>query len=181
MNCQEQILKHIQNTVIRIGTLEDVKALVSLNHSWHKPNLANFSNGFLSVTYDNTFFEGIIQNNDLVVFVQQDKIEGYVLVNSTFETQHINKIKAEYLFNKPENSKKKIGYSYQILINKHLQGSGFFYHAQKEYFNFFKNKYEIFVSTVNKENLRSISAHGKADWNFIDTPSHYYIIERHLF
>ncbi len=176
----EQVLSIIQGTMVRTATFQDIDKLVHLNLSWHKPNLPDTRNGFLSVTYNHAFFEGVIEKNDLLVFIQEKKLLGYVLVNTIVDTPHVTKIKSEYLFNRPKNKSKSIAYSYQILIDTPLQGTGFFYNAQIQYFNFFKSKYEIFVSTINKENFRSISAHKKANWIFIDTPYHYFIIEKEL-
>jgi RimJ/RimL family protein N-acetyltransferase len=102
---------------------------------------------------------------------------GYVLVNTVTETDHIKKISEQYFKTKPDNSIKNIAFSYQILIDKELHGNGFFYEAQNIYVQFFKTKYDLLVSTINKENLRSVNAHKKAGWTFIDTTDNYYIIE----
>jgi len=168
------------NTIIRKGQKSDTDNLVALNRLWFKPNLENNDNGFLSVTYDNTFFESIIENDDLLVFEKESQIVGYVLVNTIINTQHIENIKLEYFELKPYAKKKEIAFSYQILVDKILQGTGFFYSAQKEYFNYYKTKYSVLISTVNKENLRSIKAHEKAGWTFIDTKKYYFIIEKSL-
>ncbi len=167
-------------TNIRKGLKTDTDNLVELNRLWFRPNLESNDNGFLSVTYDGTFFESIIDNDDLLVFERESKIVGYVLVNTTINTQHIENIKSEYFELKPEAKKDSIAFSYQILVDKILQGTGFFYSAQKEYFNYYKTKYDVLISTVNKENLRSIKAHEKAGWTFIDTKKYYFIIEKNL-
>lgn len=167
-------------TNIRKGIKNDTINLVALNKLWFKPNLKNNDNGFLSVTYDSTFFETIIENDDLLVFERESKIVGYVLVNTIFNTQHIENIKSEYFELKPQAKQNKIAFSYQILVDKILQGTGFFYTAQQEYFKYYKSKYELLISTVSKENLRSITAHKKAGWTFIDTSKHYFIIEKCL-
>ena len=177
----EQILTKIQETIVRTGTLKDLEQLVYLNKSYYKQNLENINNGFLSFSYNKVFFKNIIKNQDLIVFVTKNKLLGYVLVNSVIETVHITEIRNEYFLKCPQNSSRKIAFSYQILIDKQLQSTGFFYDAQLEYLKYFKKKYEILVSTVKKENHRSISAHVKADWIFIDTTHDYFIIERKLF
>ena len=92
----------------------------------------------------------------------------------------MQKVKAEYFDERPQNLTKKIEFSYQILVDEIFQGTGFFYKAQTEYFDYFKKKYELFVSTVSKENIRSILAHKKVGWSFIDTPNPYFIIEQYL-
>lgn len=171
--------KTLQAT-IRTGRISDLTELVELNHKWYKPNLADINNGYLSVIYDMDFFEKIIRNKDLMVFTKEDKIAGYVLVNTVIATPHIDTVRKEYNESRPENNLKSVAFSYQILVDKELQGTGFFIEAQKEYFSYFKSKYEILVSTVNKENPRSIAAHKKAGWIFIDTPKHYFIIEQML-
>jgi hypothetical protein len=166
--------------VIRAGTLNEINDLVELNKNWFKPNLVDTNNGFLSITYDEIFFETIINNNDLLVFINNNKLIGYVLVNKVINTPHVDNIKVEYLINRPENISKNIAFSYQILVDKLYQGTGFFYSAQYEYFKFYKRKYEVLVSTVSKENTRSISAHKKAGWTFIDLKKGYFIIEKQL-
>lgn len=177
--CHFMTTQTLQAT-IRTGRTNDVNELIELNTKWFKPNLADVDYGFLSVIYDTNFFEKIIKNEDLLVFLRDDRIVGYVLVNTVIQTQHINNVKREYYDKKPENKTKRIAFSYQILVDKELQGTGFFVEAQKEYFTHFKLKYELLVSTVNKENPRSISAHKKAGWTFIDTPKQYFIIEQLL-
>ena len=167
-------------TNIRKGLKADTDNLVALNRLWFRPNLENNNRGFLSVTYDNTFFESIIENDDLLVFENGNQILGYVLVNTIINTQHIENIKSEYFELKPETKPNKIAFSYQILVDRTLQGTGFFYSAQQEYFNYYKTKYEMLISTVSKDNLRSIKAHKKAGWAFIDTTKYYFIIEKSL-
>ena len=165
---------------IRTGRISDLADLAELNHKWFKPNLADIDHGFLSVIYDTNFFEQIIRSEDLMVFVLDGRMVGYVLVNTVIGTPHIDTVRNEYYESRPENENKRIAFSYQILVDKELQGTGFFVNAQKEYFNYFKTKYELLVSTVSKENPRSIAAHQKAGWTFIDTPKHYFIIEQLL-
>lgn len=165
---------------IRPATLNDTDDLVRLNNIWYKPNLTDTENGFLSVSYGHDFFNSIIANQDLLVFIDNENIVGYVLVNTVHTTDRIKNVQAEYFKARPQNLTKKIAFSYQILVDKLFQGTGYFYKAQTEYFDYFKKKYETLVSTVSKENNRSISAHKKAGWTFIDTPNNYFIIEQHL-
>jgi len=165
---------------IRQATFYDTDNLVRLNHIWYKPNLEDIENGFLSVTYGHDFFNSIIANGDLLVFIDRENIVGYVLVNTVQITDRIKNVRNEYFNERPENLTKKTAFSYQILIDKILQGTGYFYRAQTEYFDYFRKKYDILVSTVSKENSRSISAHKKAGWTFIDTTNNYFIIEQQL-
>jgi len=165
---------------IRPATINDTDNLVQLNHIWFKPNLTDTENGFLSVTYGHDFFNSIIGNNDLLVFVDNKNIVGYVLVNTVQITNRIHNVKAEYFNKRPNNLTKKIAFSYQILVDKTFQGTGFFYKAQTQYFDYFRKKYDILVSTVSKENSRSIAAHKKAGWSFIDTTNNYFLIEQQL-
>lgn len=165
---------------IRQAKFYDIDDLVKLNNIWYKPNLTDTENGFLSVTYEHDFFNSIIANDDLLVFIDRDNIVGYVLVNTVQITERIQSVKAEYFNKRPQNLTKRIAFSYQILVDKVFQGTGYFYKAQAEYFDYFKKKYELLVSTVSKENIRSIAAHKKAGWTFIDTPNSYFLIEQHL-
>jgi RimJ/RimL family protein N-acetyltransferase len=165
------------NITLRQATAVDISDLVTLNRNWYKANLDNFDHGFLSVTYDSSFFDSIISNNDIFVFHLNNKLLGYVLVNTVLETDHIKNIRQQYFYAKPDNSTRKIAFSYQILIDTELHGTGFFYEAQNTYGQFFKTKYDLLVSTVSKENLRSVNAHKKAGWTFIDTTNNYFIIE----
>ncbi|MFY7879659.1 MAG: hypothetical protein ACOVP6_06280 [Lacibacter sp.] len=165
---------------IRQATLSDTDDLVRLNNIWYKPNLTDTENGFLSVTYGHDFFNSIISNEDLLVFIDNDKLVGYVLVNTVIETPHIDNLKKEYFALRPINKTRSIAFSCQILIDKPLQGTGFFYEAQKEYSLYFKKKYELLVSTVSKQNIRSLAAHKKSGWTFIDTPKEYYLAEYQL-
>jgi len=166
--------------IIRPAILEDTNELVSLNNLWYRDNLKGIENGFLSVTYQCDFFESIIKNEDILVFTYNNKIVGYILVNDVFVSDRIQNIRNEYYKSRKENFSKKVAFGYQILIDSIVQGKGYFHQAQKEYVNYIRKKYEILVSTVSKENIRSISAHKKAGWNFIDSPNNYFIIEQHI-
>ena len=165
---------------IRPATINDTDNLVQLNHIWYKPNLTDIENGFLSVIYEHEFFNSIITNGDLLVFIDSDNIVCYVLVNTVQITDRIKNVKNEYFNERPQNLTKNIAFSYQILIDKTLQGTGYFYQAQAEYFDYFRKKYDVLVSTVSKENSRSIAAHKKAGWTFIDTKNNYFLIEQQL-
>ena len=165
------------NISIRAAIILDIPELVKLNNDWDKQCRDNYNNGFLSVTYDSTFFKKIIENNDIYVFVIDDRLRGYVLVNTVNETDHIINLKQEYFQSQPKNISKKIAFSYQILLDRELQGTGFFYEAQNRYKQLFKTKYDLLVSTVNKQNIRSLFAHKKAGWAFIYSKNNYYIIE----
>lgn len=168
------------NIITKIGEKADLPDLINLNRKWYKPNLAKKNNGFLSVMYNEFFFETIIANNDVLIFLIENNAVGYVLVNTVVETLHINKVKAEYYMHKPDAKSMNIAYSYQILLDKPLQGTGFFYEAKNQYVKHFKKKYDLLVSTVNKENIRSIKAHKKAGWSFFDTSDNYFLIELSL-
>ena len=170
----------MDNLKIRKAVADDVDALVQLNFAWYRPNLPDINNGFLSVTYDDSYFKNIIDKDDIVVFTAGDKLIGYALVNTAVKTRHVLSIQEEYFSYRPANIHSKVAFSYQILIDKDFQGTGFFYEAQKEYLKYFATKYDWLVSTINKENARSVNAHKKAGWTFIDTPKHYFIIEHKL-
>lgn len=164
------------NINTRIGIKQDIPYLVNLNKDWYKPNLQNTNDGFLSVIYDYIFFETIIANSDVLVFLSKNKVVGYVLVNTVIETNHITKVKTEFFRYKPESKNMNIAFSYQILFDKPLQGTGFFYEAKNQYVKHFEQKYDLLVSTVSKENFRSIKAHKKAGWSFLDTSDNYFLI-----
>jgi hypothetical protein len=170
----------INNITVRQASTVDIPDLVTLNQKWFKANLDNYEHGFLSVAYDEEFFEIIINNDDLLVFEKDNKLEGYVLVNTVIQTQHIDNIRTEYFTIKPDAATKNIAFSCQVLIDKPLQGTGFIYHAQKEYMNYFKRKYHLLVSTLSKENIHSFEAHKRGGWTFIDTKKEYYLAELEL-
>lgn len=163
---------------LRLAHLNDIANLVELNNAWFKPNLKNQVNGFLSVKYDDSYFASIIANNDLIVFTHADRLVGYALVNTIIRTAHIDDIQNEYNLIYPLSTFKNIAFSYQILIDSGYQGMGFFQKAEEEYIGYFKKKYDLIVSTVSKENHRSIAAHRKTGWSFLETQKNYYIITK---
>lgn len=165
----------------RLATISDTNELVRLNKIWQKPNLMNTDNGFLSVEYDKPFFESVIENEDLVSIIGCEKIIGYILVNTIHLTDRINQVKSEYFEHKPENVQTKIAFGYQICIDKLFHGRGYFTKVQTELIDYYNKKYEILVSTVSKENGRSIGVHKKTGWAFYDTLNNYYIIEKYLY
>lgn len=169
--------KNYDNFKVRNAVLADIPNLVRLNQSWLKANLDNYENGFLSVAYDENSFGIIIGNNDLLVFLKESQIVGYVLVNSIQVDERVNKLRNEYFNKRAENLQKKIAFNYQILIDKPMQGTGCLYEAQKAYTIYYKKKYDLLVSTINKHNIRSINAHKKSGWNFINTTNNHYIVE----
>ena len=46
----------------RKGTAVDIYCLLRLNHKWHKLKLETKEKGFLSVSYERTFFEAVVAN-----------------------------------------------------------------------------------------------------------------------
>ena len=101
---------------------------------------------------------------------------GYVLVNTVVETDHITTIKQRFYGFFPMYLQKKIAFSYQILLDETIQGTGFLHIAQKQYMAYFGSKYELLVSTISKDNLRSVAAHRNKDWKFISVNDQNFIV-----
>lgn len=169
----------INDNVISIRTAipQDVPYILELHTAWNKDKLTSLSQGYLSVSYNANLFREMIENNDICVFLSKRGLEGYVLVNTTHESEHVDVVKECYFQLRPDAILKRTAFSYQILIDTPLHGTGFFYRAQELYFTHYKSKYDILISTVSKSNKRSISAHRKAGWSFIDVLKDCYIIE----
>ena len=98
-----------------------------MNHKWHKLNLETKENGFLSVSYERSFFEAIVANEDILVFESNNQLVGYVLVNTVVETELITIIKQRFYELFPTYLQNKIAFSYQILLEETTQGTGFLY------------------------------------------------------
>jgi hypothetical protein len=158
------------------ASIGDIPALVALNTKWFKDNLKNTQNGFLSVCYTHAMFERMILNNDILVFYVNRVLSGYVLVNTVFSLPHTETIQHQLFEKMPEFINKKIAYSYQIILDTAIQGTGFFSLAQYACREFFKNQYDLLVSTIQKTNGRSVNAHAQLGWTILDTPNPYYLI-----
>ena len=163
---------------IRTAELDDITNLKMLNHKWNNKNLSSLENGFLSVVYDNDFFTNAVNNADVLVFEHADqKIGGYVLVNMVMKTEHIAHVQSAYANVKPDLQSKRIGYSLQILLDTELQGTYFIVTASKAYQKYFNTKYDILLSTVSKQNQRSVRIHSKLGWNFYEMNNDYLLFE----
>jgi len=164
--------------IIRNAELDDISNLMQLNHKWNNKNLTSLEKGFLSVVYDKDFFTNAINNLDVLVFEHIDKkIGGYVLVNTVMKTDLIAHVQSTYAIIKPYLQSKRIGYSLQILLDTELQGTYFIVTASKAYIKYFGTKYDILLSTVSKQNQRSVRVHSKLGWNFFDMNADYLLFE----
>jgi RimJ/RimL family protein N-acetyltransferase len=163
---------------IRTALMNDVAELLKLNEKWFKPNLESFDNGFLTVVYDVEFFKKAVKNEDILLFENSDgKILGYALVNNVMNTEHIEKVRKQYAAIRPELQTKRIAFSFQILLDTELQGTGFIKTAHKACMRYFKDKYEILVTTAGKDNVRSIRIHTKLGWKNYELNGNYLLGE----
>jgi L-amino acid N-acyltransferase YncA len=165
------------NSVTRLATSSDIEDLLRLNHSWYKDNLDSLDDGFLSVTFNQDFFELAVGNQDIIVFDRNGSLLGYALVNTVMETEFVQTLRSQYLELRPTHVAMKTAYCYQIVTNLELHGTGFYQEMHPICVRHFKTKYEILVSTISKENIRSIHAHKKLGYTFMNTPHNYFIIE----
>lgn len=157
-----------------------IPEMFALNKSWFKDNLNHHHNGFLSVCYHPPLLEEIIKQHDALVFLVNNCVHGYILVNTVFDFPHSMIVRQKHEELSTPKNYDRIAYSYQIVLSGPLQGSGFFYIAQHACRSHFKKKYDYLVSTVNKLNQRSMQAHKKSGWHILETPENYNIIELNL-
>lgn len=165
---------------IRTGMTTDIPNLLQLNKLWNKENLTDTNNGFLSVLYSFQDFEAIINNEDLLVFETENTLIGYALCNNIIETERVIQTKEIYFELFPQNKSKKNGFGYQILIDKNFQGTGLFTFLQEPIKAHFEKKYDILVSTLNKNNTRSFKAHSNTEYKLTSTINDFYIFEWEL-
>ncbi len=70
------------NISITSPGLQDIDALVALNRKWQKEILSEFRNGFLSVEVADFDFKKIIENQDIIICKDDEKLCGYYLINN---------------------------------------------------------------------------------------------------
>jgi hypothetical protein len=170
----------VDKLVTRSANHVDIDALVQLNSAWQKSELKDLSNGFLSVAYDHSSFKEIVNNNDIVVYELDLKIIGYALVNSVRRTMHIQNVEEFHNRSFQPARNGQVGYSYQIILDTPFQGKGLFPVVERATLTFFKSKYIALVSAIDRNNYRSIAAHRKTNWNFIEWNETHMVIEKHL-
>jgi hypothetical protein len=165
------------NIDIQLASNHHIPFLTELNQKWFKSNLLDLSSGFLSVKYSVECFEKMIANNDLYVILLESVVVGYCLVNNALISERTSQIVEQYISLKPDKSSQLIGSGYQILFDTPIQNKKLFRPVLSKMVNYFKERYEVLISTVSKHNPISINAHKCFGWNFIDTGGDYYIIE----
>lgn len=165
---------------IQTANLFHIPEIYALNKAWFKDNLDRHDNGFLSVCYEPSLLELIINRRDALVFMVNKIVQGYVLVNNVFDFPHTSHVRQQHVELSQKDSEHRIAYSYQIVLNGPLHGCGFFTIAQHACRAHFKMKYDFLVSTVNKINKRSMLAHKKGGWHIYETKENYNIIEMAL-
>jgi hypothetical protein len=165
------------NIDIQLAELSLIPQIMELNSKWHKENLINHNNGFLSVQYTFDCLSKIIANNDLYVILLESVVVGYCLVNNAVISDRSKAIKQEYLEFKPFNQNSNIGSGYQILFDTPIQNKKLFRPILSKMVHYFKERYDVLISTVSKHNPVSINAHKCFGWNFFETKGEYYIIE----
>lgn len=163
--------------LIRLATNNDTRELYELHKSYQKENLKNITNGFLSRCYSLSYFEKAIEKYDILAFDDNGLLVGYVLINTVENNEHLSSVTSLYSSKNPSAKNLSVAYSYQILIVKQWQGTGFFSYATESYFRYYSKRYDILVSTISKENQRSLLGHLQNGWNIWHENDQLYFVD----
>jgi hypothetical protein len=170
---------------IKKATATEIPGLTDINNRWQKEMLGNdITRGFLSASFSYDIFKLLVESNEVVVAILDDKVVGYYLVNSIssdgvlFKHSHIVdalKLKAIIPY-------VNVGLGSQALVEKDFQGSKIRKLMLNELVKLMKDKYQYLFSTISKQNTRAFSAHTKDGWTVVDEDedTHHVILDLKL-
>lgn len=157
---------------IQIPTYENIDQIRQLSGKYLIVNLTETQkkNGFIRIEYDRNDLKQIIENKEIVVATNGEKIIGYYLIGRKSDKDALDyqKNKANNLFDTNEIPFAKIGYGCQVCIDEEYRNNGFFAQMLNALSNTVKDKYTHLLCSISNNNVVSMETHAKNGWQFID-------------
>ena len=133
------------------------------------------NDGFIRVKYSKNELNRIIQNKEIIVAVEKDKVIGYYLIgrkSNATDLQH-QIIKAKSFLDIPLH---KIGFGCQVCIDNDFRKKGLFNAMLSELKIIVKGKYSVLLCSVSENNISSLKVHIANEWQLIDTENTKYLL-----
>ena len=168
-------------TSIQIPIYQHIDQIKELNSKYLITNLteAEKQSGFIRIEYDKDSLKKIIDDQEIVVATNHDKIIGYYLIGrkSGFAALDYQKNKAISLFDTKNIPFDKIGFGCQVCIDKAHRNNGLFKSMLDTLCNAIKEKYSHLLCSVSDDNIVSLKTHTKNGWQSFDTidKTHFFI------
>jgi len=152
-----------------VASQDHVIGMLALNQAWQRQALTGTEHGFLSVMYDQVFMEAVVAKGEaLVLTTGRQEVAGYVLVNTVQDNPRLQAIQRNYLQIRPEAAAESVAFGYQAVLALEFHGKGAFDKLLQVSFSHYAKRYRRLVSTIQKDNHRSVKAHSRQGWQFFD-------------
>tara|TARA_B110000211_G_C13988911_1_gene513030 strand:+ start:401 stop:937 length:537 start_codon:yes stop_codon:yes gene_type:complete len=157
------------NINIRLATEGDVQLIMGMNNQWitEDPNKIDRSNGYLNVDpFDRNDLIKIIENKELIIAEDQDKIVGYYLFDNFSSTKYLEQHKAlikDCIDEGLLTSDQKISLRMQCVIDSDYQNQNLSKRMLKALLIETKDKYDVCFASVSTDNPK-YKAHVKIGW-----------------
>lgn len=155
------------------GELMEILALQSLNHIDNIPVVDRNINGFVTVKHNMELLTKMKDAEKQIIAKHNDILVGYALVMLKEFCGMIPVLQPMFdKFNKLKYKAKPLSdYSFyvmgQICIADSYRGQGIFEELYNKHKESFSNKYEICLTQVSGNNIRSLKAHSKVGFETI--------------
>ena len=154
------------------STMKEVESLTALNLKWQRANVKTIGNGFLSGGhFPPSVFMKMAEQKDTVVGIYDDRVVSYYTVNSVIMDGVLanQRMKAEELKLKGFMPKQaSIAVGVQIVVDKQYQGSRLAKFMLDCLVENTKDRFDYFYTSISKKNEKSVEAHKKTGWVFVD-------------
>ena len=155
-----EIIVPTNEHIDQIRKLNDKSLITHLSHKQKK-------DGFIRIEYSMDDLHKIIDNREIVVATEQNKLIGYYLIGrqSGAAALHYQRIKANNLTKIPFH---KIGYGCQVCIEREYRKNGLFKAMLDKLTLANRDKYSHLLCSVSESNIASFKTHIFNDWRLLD-------------
>ena len=161
---------HPKSIEIRLCLPDEIAQVVYINAQWQRNALGgNLKNGFVTGNLDVNYLQEVIDKNEIVVALDGTSVVGYAMLND-IDHAPINHSKIKEMLDKGYLSPNvKIGLGTQAAVKLNYHRKGITKAMLKELAFNIRDKYDIMVSSINIQNIKSLQAHkNKAGWKVYD-------------
>ena len=167
---------------IQIPTYDHIDQILVLNSKYLITHLNDTQkkSGFVRIEYTEEEIKKIIEHQEIVVAIDNNKVVGYYLVGRKSDSVALDyqKNKAINLFGSHTIQFDKIGYGCQVCIDYTHRNNGLSKNMLLKLVEILDNKYEYLLSIISKENTISLQNSTAIGWTALDSsenPKYYYI------
>ncbi len=154
------------------SSLKEAEALADFNRKWQRENVKDLASGFLSGGhFTPAIFMKMARQKDTVVGFFQGRLISYYTINSVVKEGVLLEQfeKAEDLKTKgiiPHQANVAVGV--QVVVDTEYQGSVLAKLMLDRLVENTRDRFDYFYTSISRKNKKSIAAHKKAAWAFVE-------------